>query len=122
MAYILVIDDDDVMRSAICQILRIEGYTPIEASNGEIGMELFKKNEFKLVITDIVMPEKEGLETIQNLKRISGSIPIIAVSGGGKFNSDIYLDLARSFGAKFTFSKPFDRETFIIAVKNCLGE
>jgi CheY-like chemotaxis protein len=105
MVRILVIDDDDNFRTMLCTALVQAGYTVEEARNGQEGSQRQRMEPVDLVITDILMPEREGLETIQTLRQEFPEIKIIAISGGmGPLN---FLPLARKFGALRTLQKPF---------------
>jgi DNA-binding response OmpR family regulator len=110
MARILVIDDDRDVREMLRRILEHDGHEVIEASNGEAGVRLYRERPADVVITDIIMPEKEGIETIRDLRRENPQIKIIAISGGGRIGPSDYLNAARMLGAKKTFSKPFSRQ------------
>jgi CheY-like chemotaxis protein len=107
MASVLVIDDDDEMRNFIIKLLKRRDYTVTGAANGEKGLECLRADSFALIITDIVMPDMEGLETIKRIRQISPQIPIIAISGGGNNQVD-YLKFAQKFGANAVLTKPFD--------------
>lgn len=121
MKRILVIDDDDHVRSMIRYILERTGYEVVEAEDGEVGTRLYRTQPCDLIITDIFMPEKEGLETIRELVRDFPEVKIIAISGGGMTGALSYLALARSFGALRTIAKPFDRHELLAAVGELLG-
>ena len=97
MHRILVIDDDHHILLMIKKMLERAGFEVDLAANGDEGLELFKKLSVDLVITDIIMPEKEGLETIREMKRLRSDLKIIAMSGGGKVSSDNYLNLQNNF-------------------------
>lgn len=120
MARILVIDDDSKIRLSIRLMLEPEGHTVTEAGDGKVGIELFKKNGADLIITDIIMPEKEGLETITELRKQYPDIKIIAISGGGRVQPEDYLGVARGFGAILTLAKPFGRKELLDAVNAVL--
>lgn len=121
MKKILVIDDDELMNKSIVHLLSEAGYEAQGALDGNSGLHLLKMNSFDLIVTDIVMPEKEGLETIMAIREISKTLPIIAISGGGKRGQEVYLQTAREFGANFAFQKPFNTEKFLEAVRECLA-
>jgi len=121
MKRILVIDDDDHVRKLVRDILERAGYVAIDAPNGEIGMRLYRMQPVDLIITDIFMPEKEGLETIRELLRDFPDAKIIAISGGGMTGALSYLSLAKSFGALRTLAKPFNRRELLAAVGELLG-
>lgn len=120
---ILLIDDDVAVRTMLRQTLTHFGHTVTEARNGKEGLELFALAEFDLVITDIVMPEKEGLEVLMELRKRQPPMKIIAISGGGRQNAMGYLQTARFLGATKVMAKPFSNESLIAAVDELmLGE
>lgn len=121
MKRILVIDDDHHILLMLKKMLEKAGFEVDLASNGVDGLELFQKIEADLVITDIIMPEKEGLETIREMKRMRSDLKIIAMSGGGKISADNYLETARIFGASLVLEKPFSQKTMVDAVIKLLG-
>ena len=120
MAYILVIDDDDQIRALLQQVLERAGHKVVSAADGNQGIKLFRAQAADLIITDIIMPEKEGLETIMELRRDFPEVRIIAISGGGRMKPDEYLHLAERCGAHRTLTKPFWREELLAAVRECL--
>jgi DNA-binding response OmpR family regulator len=119
---ILVIEDDFAVRELILQTLSKAGYEVIAAGDGVEGLNLFREKNPALVITDIVMPQKEGLQTIIELRQESPGVKVIAMSGGGRYCNADYLKLARKFGASRTVSKPFMREEMLTAVRELLAE
>ncbi len=122
MKRILVIDDDVQFRQMLRQMLERAGYEVVDAADGRKGMKLFCAAPADLVITDIVMPEQEGIETIIELKRDFPDIKIVAISGGGRIDSKDYLELAEHFGVTRTFGKPLDREEFLAAIAELFAE
>ncbi len=100
----------------------MEGHEVVNASNGKEGIKLFRENGADLIITDIVMPEKEGLETIMELRKGYPDVKIIAISGGGRVDPESYLTMAEKMGASRTLTKPFEREELLEAVRELLGE
>jgi len=122
MKKILVIDDEPHILRMLKKMLERAGYEIDIASNGMEGLELFKKYPTDLVITDIIMPEKEGLETIREMKRIQSGLKIIAMSGGGKITADNYLQTAKLFGASRILEKPFTQQQMVAAVKELTNE
>jgi len=94
----------------------------VEAADGNEGLRLLRAQSADLVVTDLVMPEKEGLETIMELKRRFPGIKIIAMSGGGHNQPCTYLDLARKLGAGHALEKPIDRQAFLDAVRQSLAQ
>jgi len=120
MAKILVLDDELSILLMIKKMLEKAGHEVSLALNGREGMELFEKNRPDLLITDIIMPEKEGLETIFELRRKHPELKIIAISGGGRISPDGYLPGAKLLGADMTFQKPLDQKEFLQAVSQLL--
>ncbi|MDY0389934.1 response regulator [Desulfobulbus oligotrophicus] len=117
---ILVIDDDDQMRTLLRQVMEWAGYEVMEAENGREGMQKHLKQPADLVITDLIMPEQEGLETITSLKKAYPAIKIIAISGGGRIGPEAYLPAAQELGADKVFTKPFDVHELAEAVRELL--
>jgi DNA-binding response OmpR family regulator len=109
MAKILVIDDDDRLRRMIGRALRRGGHEVAEAEDGVAGLRLFHADRPDIIVIDIVMPGKEGIETIGDLRRESLSLPILAMSGGSA-GSEAYLRFAHMLGADVTLAKPFRPE------------
>src|SRR5664280_1948070 len=122
MAKILVLDDEPSILLMIKKMLEKAGHEVDTALNGKEGMLLFDKNKPDLVISDIIMPEKEGLETIFELRRMYPDLKIIAISGGGRIGPDGYLPGAKLLGANMIFQKPLDQKEFVNAVAQLLGE
>jgi PAS domain S-box-containing protein len=121
MKKILVIDDEPQIRKMFRQILSEKGYTIIEACDGNEGIKQYRENQPDLVITDLVMPEKEGIETIIALRKEFPEAKIIAISGGGRNHPDAYLHFAKTLGAERTFSKPLDWPELTEAVRELLN-
>lgn len=117
---ILVIDDDDQMRVLLRQVMEWAGYEVMEAADGRAGMQKHRRQQADLVITDLIMPEQEGLETIGLLRKEFPQTKIIAISGGGRIGPEAYLPAAQELGADRVFSKPFDVRELAGAVKELL--
>jgi DNA-binding response OmpR family regulator len=122
MARILIIDDEDQPRHMLQQALRRAGHEVIEARDGNEGLQRFQEAPADLVITDILMPEKEGLETIMDLRRVFPAVKIIAVSGGGRTGNLNFLDIAQRLGAQRTLQKPFGVHAMLAVVHELLQE
>ena len=116
MARILLIDDDDSVRTMLCLTLAHFGHTVIEARDGKEGLELFQNANVDLLITDIVMPEKEGLEVLMELRKRHPPVKIIAISGGD------YLHMAKLMGAAKVLAKPFSSNVLIEAIDELLRD
>lgn len=121
MKRILVVDDDWQMREMMHQALARAGYDVVEAANGKIGMNIQRESPADLVITDLIMPEKEGIETIRELRKDFPGLKIIAISGGGRAGADGYLSVAKTIGADRTLSKPFDLKQILDTVEELLA-
>jgi two-component system, chemotaxis family, chemotaxis protein CheY len=120
---ILVIDDDLQLNRMICLILKDAGYEVRSAQNGQEGLGMFVKERPDLVITDLYMPEKEGLETIMELRQTDKEIKILVVSGGcPHMNMSEMFTMAGIFGADAALSKPFDIGVLLQKVREMLGE
>jgi len=122
MSRILIIDDDGDLRSFMRTVLEEEGHEIVEASDGRSGLERYASNPTDLVVTDIFMPGKEGLETIMELRRANPAARIVAVSGGGRFGQTNVLETAEKFGASATIEKPFSRRKLLNVVGEALRQ
>jgi CheY-like chemotaxis protein len=120
MARILVVDDDEQVRTMLRRTLEREGYEVEEAADGQAALDAHRRQAADLLIVDIVMPEKEGLETIFELRRDYPEVKVIAISGGGHLAPQGYLDTAARFGAQRTFAKPVDRDELLEAIRQLL--
>ncbi|KAA3612755.1 MAG: response regulator [Planctomycetota bacterium] len=117
---ILVVDDDSEIRDMLKQLLDFAGYTITLAGNGKEALEKLEEQDFQLMVTDIVMPDADGLEVIMNARKIRPELQIIAMSGGGHGSPDNYLKLASAFGADRALLKPFTPQELLDAVQNIL--
>jgi YesN/AraC family two-component response regulator len=117
---ILIIDDDFHVRDMLERLLRKAGYDAQLAENGVEAMKMHRENPMDLVITDIIMPEKEGLEIINEFRRDYPSVKLIAISGGGRIGPTNYLKMAKLLGAGRTFAKPMDTSKLLSAIKELL--
>lgn len=122
MARILIIDDEPQIRSMLKLMLEREGYEVVEAPDGVEGIKIYRQNPADLIITDLIMPNKDGIGMIIDLKKEFPDVNIIAMSGGGLNKPDGYLKGAKKLGAACTLTKPIDREEMLKAVKNILKE
>ena len=122
MARILVIDDDEQVLDMLYESLTREGYDVLRASNGEQGMRLYREHSVDLIVTDLIMPEKEGIETIIELRQDFPDVKIIAISGGGRIGTKDYLNMAKIFGVQRTFTKPVAREQLLDAIRGLINE
>jgi len=122
MKYILLIDDDEQFRTMLGLVLTEAGYEVQEASDGREGARLYRTRPADLVITDLIMPEQEGVETIKEIRSICRDAKVIAMSGGGRNNGRDYLKIAKAFGANRVLAKPFLNREILEAVESLLQE
>jgi two-component system cell cycle response regulator CpdR len=122
MRKILIIDDDDQILSLLARSAELAGFTAVTAIDGREGQKLLEKQAFDLVITDLIMPEKEGMETITFIKKKFPAIKIIAISGGGRIGPETYLPAALELGADRAFAKPFSVDELLNAVRQLVGQ
>jgi CheY-like chemotaxis protein len=118
---ILVIDDEAAIRYTVQLLLEDSGFTVEVASNGREGVAAFRANPPDLVLTDILMPEQEGIETIMQIRREFPKTKIIAMSGGGRMGNTDFLTIAKGLGADATIAKPFETEDLIDLVQRLLA-
>lgn len=122
MTRILLVDDDINLRAMLKMSLESLGYAVVEARDGREGLRLFKDAGIDIVLTDLIMPEKEGIELIMDLKRLPGKAPkIIAMSGGGHIAASNHLNIARILGVKQVLAKPFGLDELKTAIETELS-
>jgi len=121
MAKILVIDDDPSILAMLKRMLEKAGHEVNIASNGNEGLEMIECCLPDLLVTDIVMPEKEGLELIFYLRKKNPGLKIVAISGGGRFNYEGYLTSAKYLGADLIFQKPLVHKEFVQAISDLIN-
>jgi CheY-like chemotaxis protein len=119
-ASILLVDDNQLVSETLSAILQQAGYATTTAANGDAGLKKLRSQEFDLVITDIMMPHKDGIETILEIRRNNPSQKIIAISGGSLEVSLDYLRFAEKLGADGILHKPINREQLLKVVEPLL--
>jgi CheY-like chemotaxis protein len=122
MHRILLVDDDELSRSTIHQMLERMGHKVLSTANGSEALRLCREHSAELVITDLIMPDTDGLELIQDLRRSAPEIRIVAISGGGRVNANEYLTVARKFGAVAVLAKPFSNLELREAIEQAVGD
>jgi len=122
MARILIIDDEPQIRSMLTLMLERDGYEVVEAPDGVEGIKAYRQHPADLIITDLIMPNKDGIGMIIDLKKEFPDVKIIAMSGGGLNKPDGYLKGAKKLGAYCTLTKPIDREEMLNAVRDILRD
>lgn len=120
MPRILVIDDNAMMREALRDMLNAAGYDTIDAEDGRTAPQIHARTPVDLIITDLFMPETDGLEIIHLFRRNYPEVKIIAISGGGSRGLVELLSVAQKMGASRVFMKPFDWDTLLSAVQELL--
>jgi CheY-like chemotaxis protein len=121
LSHLLVVDDDEQFRGFVVAMLRKRGFTVTEASNGRRALRLLETTQFDVIITDIVMPDMEGLEAIRHFRVAAPETKIVAMSGGGSGDVD-YLHFAAEFGAVATLNKPFTPTEIVDIVSRLIPE
>ena len=118
---VLVIDDDRLVRDSLNRVLSKAGFTVLTAENGARGIQILAQNNASVVVTDIIMPEMEGIQTIQELRKQWPNLPIIAISGGGRRGNLDFLKAAAAFGARAVLQKPFSNDDLVSAVRTAIA-
>jgi CheY-like chemotaxis protein len=122
MPRILLVDDNEPFRKMLHKTLENAGYEVQDAANGQFVLDLYRQHPCDLILTDLVMPEKEGLETITELRRFNPRVKIIVMSGGGRINPKNNLVMAERLGARRTLAKPFSQQEILDAIAEVLAE
>jgi DNA-binding NtrC family response regulator len=118
---ILLIDDEQMVRKIVRKMLERNGHQVTEAENGRLGLEQLKTGTFELVITDIIMPEMEGVETLMTVREQYPSVKVIAMSGGGRTGNIDFLSAAEKLGASAILHKPFTLGALTTAIEQTFG-
>lgn len=120
MATILVIDDDAAMRRLILRVLKPAGHILLEAEDGAEGLRVLERHDADLVITDLIMPRKEGIATMRDIQALKPAMRFLAISAGGEMRSAKFLEVAKVMGAHETLAKPFTPRALREAVERLL--
>lgn len=121
MACILVADDEPLVRQAIKIMLERGGHTVLAAKDGNEALALIQKHAVDLMVLDVIMPGKEGIETMIEARRMHPGMKIVVISGGGRTGNFDYLDIAKRLGAAMTLRKPFPQKTLLETVDALVG-
>jgi DNA-binding response OmpR family regulator len=121
MPGVLIVEDDKELREMLKLALLRRNFTVLEAENGKVAITHFKPLITDVVVTDLIMPEEDGLKVVIKLRELKPSIKIIAISGGGKVGPGSYLNLAKALGADATYSKPFSINEVVIKIEELLN-
>ena len=119
---VMIVDDDPVLRMVAGEILRQNGYEVCEAEDGEVAIRALETTAVDLVVVDMLMPNKEGIETIREIKARWPNLRLVAISGGGKgLKTDYLLSVAKTFGADAVYQKPLRASGFLDIVGEAMG-
>jgi YesN/AraC family two-component response regulator len=121
MANILLVEDEPLVSETLSSAMKSKGHTVVTAGNGVEGLKRFTERPFDLVVTDIIMPDKEGIEMILEMRRHNPDAKIIAISGGGRTGNVEFLKMAESLGAMATLKKPIRLAEFLSVLNDCVG-
>jgi CheY-like chemotaxis protein len=121
MAHILVIEDHAGFRDTLTEMLRSAAHDVRSACNGREALDILTAENFDLLVTDVLMPEVDGIEVLNALKRMPAPLPVIAISGGGALPASLALSLSSALGARAVLFKPFYRQELIEAVQRALS-
>jgi len=120
MTRVLLVDDDEIIRETLSEALKLRNFYVYSLSDGTKVVQEIEENDYDIIVLDIVMPNKEGLETIQDVRKINSKIPILAVSGGGRTAPSSNLAIAKMMGANDTLVKPFDSLSLVQKIQKIL--
>lgn len=122
MAQVVVIEDEELLRRALIEVLELEGHTVRGAADGRLGLELLEQQPAALVVTDLFMPEMDGVELMRTVRKQFPGIKIVAISGGAYDGQVQLLEVASGLGAAAVLKKPFELDELVCAVNNVLAE
>lgn len=117
MAKVLVIEDDELARESVTLMLEENGYEVAMADDGDVGLEMFEKEEFDAVVTDLIMPQVNGMDVLMQIKQHKPGTRVLVISGGGRLTPLSYLDVAQKLGADDVLTKPFTANDLITSMK-----
>ncbi len=121
MIRILLIDDDEIIRTSLAKLLQLAGFEVEAAADGKAALQSFRAHPADVIVTDLFMPEKEGMEVIMEARRESPEVKIIAMSGGGSHGGTDYLEIAGLLGAEHTLQKPFKPRELVALIRRLMG-
>lgn len=123
MHTILLVEDNETLRKVLRKTLTISGgFKVVESENGRQARQMIETHPIDLMVTDVIMPEEEGVETILRIRKQRASLPIIAMSGGARLSAENCLELAQAAGADLTLGKPFTAEQLLTAIRQLLSQ
>ena len=122
MHKILLVDDEQLIREGLQRILELKGYEVTIAKDGKEAIEALGKYKPDMIITDIIMPERDGIEVILFARKQHPDVKIVAISGGGRINAQDHLEIAKQLGVNNTLTKPFSSDELIVTIETLLKE
>lgn len=122
MARILLVDDEPLLRETLKTALQGVGHIVAPASNGDAALKMLAAASFDVIVTDVLMPETDGLEMIMRIRKQSNNVRVIAMSGGGRMRNMDMLEFAKNFGADAVIAKPFLPKQLISLINNVTGK
>lgn len=114
---VCIIEDDELVRARLADILRGFGHDVREAATADEGVEIIREHKSEVAVVDILMPDRDGLEAIEQLRKTRPDLRIVAISAGGRVGPQVYLDLAKQIGADVSLVKPIDEAQLDAAVR-----
>lgn len=121
MAKILLVEDNELVRRSLCALLVRSGFEVDEAVDGEESIDLFQRNKYDLIVTDLFLPKMSGIKVVTELRRLSPEVPIVAISGGGCLGREFLLGEAEKLGADAVFGKPIENAEFVGEIRELLA-
>jgi two-component system chemotaxis response regulator CheY len=118
---VLLIDDEPMVRKIVRKMLERAGHAVVDVENGRTGLDQLERAAFDLIVTDIIMPDVEGIEVLMTVRERHPSIAVVAMSGGGRVGNVDFLDVARKLGAAATLEKPFAQDALLKAIDQSFG-
>ncbi|MBC8367328.1 response regulator [bacterium] len=122
MAHILIVDDETMARTGFRKILARAGYVTEEAADGEEALRILRRERVDLCVLDIIMPNKDGIEVLRELRETDNNLPVLAISGGGHADLGLYLRMAKKLGVSATLAKPFGADELLETVEGLLAK
>lgn len=118
---VLLIDDEPMVRKIVRKMLERASHEVVDVENGRAGLDQLERAPFDLIVTDIIMPDVEGIEVLMTVRERHPSIAVVAMSGGGRMGNVDFLEVARKLGAAATLEKPFTQDALLKAIDQSYG-
>jgi DNA-binding NtrC family response regulator len=118
---ILIADDEEGLREIFAESLKLSGYRVHTAQNGELALKILQREVVDLLLTDILMPDMDGIELIMQVRRMYPQLKVLAMSGGGRTAADVLINIAKRLGVHGTLEKPFDLPALLAQIEGQVG-